>query len=655
MPSTASEPDEVAADKGAGRGHVPTYRFAFSWEGPYGHAVHLVENYAKGGVVLDLGCGYAAIGEVLRDAGWEYVGGDRDTDAVADVVSRGLECHVIDLAASEGLAGRLADLLEDRPVAAVIMLDIIEHLPDPTAVLGQLAELSELLATDGHEAPLLVTSIPNVAHFDLAAKLVGGRWDVTPSGLLDRTHLQLFTEKRVNSELGRLGWQECGREDVVLEHSDQWFPSDHPYLVEGGPVHDHLRSLRAAADPNMAVNQFVRAYRRLPSPLSSDLHLPRATSDGAAAKVPMIDDPYLSVLTRTGGTRPSMLAEALTCLAAQTLEDLEVIVLVQGDDSIVESTRAVVGSFEDDFISRVRVEQVRGDNRSAPLNAGLALARGRYVAFLDEDDLVTADWAQRFAEGAARAPGKLVRSVCDVRVVRKANPEEEAMGAAPVTLTKPTGEFGARFDAVAHLAVNATPLSSFALPRSLVTELQFRFDEQLEAGEDWDFVLRAALVLGVEDTGYVTSIHQRWADSDEKTATEAPGIGDAVRAEILSRLDSAPLLLPPGSATKLARLSDGIGPVRTHDDQGADLECALDEARLALVESRETLQFAEDRLGGESAQTEDLLIVIDQLERRARQAERTQTELLASEFWRMTAPLRALVTLIRSDRRSDRT
>ena len=169
---------------------------------------------------------------------------------------RGLECHVIDLAASEGLAGRLADLLEDRPVAAVIMLDIIEHLPDPTAVLGQLAELSELLATDGHEAPLLVTSIPNVAHFDLAAKLVGGRWDVTPSGLLDRTHLQLFTEKRVNSELGRLGWQECGREDVVLEHSDQWFPSDHPYLVEGGPVHDHLRSLRAAADPNMAVNQF---------------------------------------------------------------------------------------------------------------------------------------------------------------------------------------------------------------------------------------------------------------------------------------------------------------------------------------------------------------------------------------------------------------
>ena len=218
------------------------------------------------------------------------------------------------------------------------------------------------------------------------------------------------------------------------------------------------------------------------------------------------------------------------------------------------------------------------------------------------------------------------------------------MGPAPVTLTKPIGEFGDRFEVVSHLAMNATPLSSFALPRSLVTELEFGFDEELEAGEDWDFVLRAALVLGVEDTGYVTSIHQRWADADE-----APGSGDAVRAEILSRLDDAPLLLPPGSASELARLMGETGLAGVRDDHAEELEGALDEARLALVEAREALE--EDRRGGESVQTEDLLVLIDQLERRARQAERTQTELLNSEFWRMTAPLRALVTLIRGDRR----
>jgi len=370
MPSTASEPGEAAARESVGPEQVPTYRFSFSWEGPYGHAVRLVESHVRRGLVLDLGCGYAAVGEVLRDAGWEYVGGDRDVDAVADVVSRGLEGHVVDLATGEGLAGRLADLIAGRPVGAVLMLDIIEHLPDPSAVLRELAELSWSLAAAGGDAPVLVTSIPNVAHFDLAAKLVGGRWDVTPSGLLDRTHLQMFTEQRVVSDLERFGWQECGRDDVVMERSDQWFPLDHPFLVEGGPVHDHLRSLRSAADPNMAVNQFVRAYRLGGRPPTSDRHLPKPAAEGAPTEGTAVDPPLLSVLTRTEGTRPSMLAEALTCLAAQTLEDLEVIVLVHGDDpGALESSGAVVSSFEEGFASRVRVEQVRGGSRAAPLNA----------------------------------------------------------------------------------------------------------------------------------------------------------------------------------------------------------------------------------------------------------------------------------------------
>jgi SAM-dependent methyltransferase len=653
MPSTASEPGEVAAEERDGPEQVPTYRFSFSWDGPYGHAVHLVERYAQRGVVLDLGCGYAAVGEVLREAGWEYVGADRDTDAVADVVSRGLEGHVIDLAMSKDLAGKLIDLLEGRSVGAVILLDIIEHLPDPFSVLRELAELSSLLAADGRDAPVLVTSIPNVAHFDLAAKLVGGRWDVTPSGLLDRTHLQMFTEKRIDAELGRLGWQECGRDDVVLEHSDQWFPLDHPFLVEGGLVHDHLRSLRAAADPNMTVNQFVRAYCRVPRASPSDRHLSLPAPDGATANDPAIDHPFISVLTRTQGTRPCMLAETLTCLAAQTLEDLEVIVLVQGDDpEALESSEAVVRSFEEGFVSRIRVAQIRGHSPSVPLNAGLALARGRYVAFLDEGDLVTADWAQRFAEGAARAPGKLVRSVCDVRHVRRRTPEEEAMGASPVTLTKPLGEFRDRFDAISHLAVNMTPLLSFALPRSLVTELHFRFDEQFAVGEDWDFLVRAALVVGVEDTGHVTSIHQRWADEGTTTTTVPSEVWNAAHYKMLSKLDGAPLLLPPGSAMELACLAGDASLAATHEAQRAELERALNDAGGAFAEAQESSRFKADRLGGESAQTESLLVRIDQLERRVRQAEQARDDVFASEFWRITAPLRALVTLIRGDRRS---
>jgi len=91
-----------------------------------------------------------------------------------------------------------------------------------------------------------VISVPNVTHVDLGGKLLAGHWDVTPTGLLDRTHLRFFTSDTIDGVLRGTGWHEVGRRDFHLRESDQHFPAGHPVLATGSLVADHLRVLQCA-------------------------------------------------------------------------------------------------------------------------------------------------------------------------------------------------------------------------------------------------------------------------------------------------------------------------------------------------------------------------------------------------------------------------
>jgi SAM-dependent methyltransferase len=667
MPNTDSDLGAVDHPPPSATEEDPPYRFAFSWDGPYGSAVQLVEALAPPGLVLDLGCGYGAVGEVLADRGRHYVGADVDPRAISNLRERRLEGHIVDLTVRDGLRESLAGLIDGRPVGAVLLLDALEHLIDPLGVLEELAGLWDASAAAGPAPPVLVTSIPNVAHFDLAAKLVGGRWDVTPSGLLDRTHLQMFTADRIQRQFSAAGWKECGRDDVILDHSDQSFPPDHPLLIDSGTARDYLWSLRSEADPYGTVNQFVRAYRLDQGLTGPELPVPDSEAESFPDDVDasLTPAPFLSVLTRTQGNRPVMLAEALSCLAAQTLDSLEVFVLVHTDDvAAVASVRALVATFADDFASRVRVEQIRGGGRAAPLNAGLECAKGRYIACLDDDDLVTADWAECFQRCAAEGPGKVVRSICYSRAIRQAGDDEQGGSAQRVTLTKPFPEFVDKygtyetFDTLLHFERNTTPLMSFALPRSLVTELHLSFDDRMAVCEDWDFLLRAALIVGVVDSRTITAIYHRWED-DGSTTSEVPlPQWDAAHQQFLQALDSKPLLLPSGSASAIARLVrdsriEGGFDLERHqflqeiaamEERARDVERDRDDERRQWEERTRILEQDRDEQLNVRHLQHQHVVAIDE---RIRIVEAERDGLINSKWWRLTAPLRRASTLLR--------
>lgn len=81
---------------------------------------------------------------------------------------------------------------------AVLLGNVIEHVVDPAAVLRAAARC---LDRSSAGEPVVVVSVPNVAHADVRLALASGRWTYRDTGILDRTHLHFLTGDRL-IELG---------------------------------------------------------------------------------------------------------------------------------------------------------------------------------------------------------------------------------------------------------------------------------------------------------------------------------------------------------------------------------------------------------------------------------------------------------------------
>lgn len=534
--------------------------FDFAWRSPYGHIVRLVEELALSpGLVLDIGCGTAPLAEQLAERGYQYLGLEIDEEAIALMIERGIDARWLDLRKHETLAAEIVELVAGRPVAAILMLDVLEHIPAPNDFLAALRTTTTQLGR-----PPLLMSVPNATHIDVVAKLTAARWDMRPSGLLDQTHVGFFGEARLTEMLAGHGWRQMAENDFSLDPSDQHFPADLAHIEAQTNLGAFLRAVREAADDHAIVNQFVRAYVLLET-------TPRAPEADTSPA------PFLSVAMRTTGDREIALLDALTCLAAQTDPDFEVLLAVHHHDPArAELCRQLVSTFHPSFAFRVRVLEVVGGGRSRPLNAALDEARGRYLAFLDDDDLVTGDWVEQFRVGAERRPGRIVRSAsADQSHALRSGPLMPYEPTGPVAVTRPL-----RFDALAHYHHNETPICSFALPMQTLRSLRLRFDESLAVVEDWDLLMRTSTWTGVVDTEVVTSLYRRWDAVEGSLAQHDAQVWDVAREAVLDRLDAGPVLLPAGT---VRRLASNAAHYRIED--ATDPRVAALEAQLAAFEN----------------------------------------------------------------------
>ena len=561
------------------------YGFGYDADGPYGRIVALLGAHVPVGTVVDIGCGNAAIAEPLRDLGYGYIGVDLDSDTVAAVRARGWEAHQLDLSRDEELADAIAALAAGRTIVAFTALDVIEHLPAPRR---SLRAIHAAMTRTGAE--WLGVSIPNVAHVDLGLKLLSGRWDVTPTGLLDDTHISLYTEARLRADTSATGFEPGPADDFHRDDSDQAFPSGLLTLSRSTPLSRLLRSVRARADIHATTNQFVRLFRRgaAPEAPESDHH----------STLP--DVPFLTVLVPCSGL--AELRDLAAELSRQTVTDFEVVVLSYGSEQL--DLAAVRSAFDQATVERVRLEVVDGGARTAALAHGVAVARGLYVSVAEPRFELGPDWVEQFLS-AAVDEGPIVHS---------------GIGGVTESL---------RFDFGSNLRAPRTPLATVAIPRAAFTQLGIGFDPAFEALEGLDVVLLAATWCGVVDTEAFTVL-QRSANEEAFTAAQ-----QSVVAELLALLDAAPLLLPEGSATRLLST-----PARSeHPTRAVDAD-ATRQRVLASLHSPGALQ----RFGA-ATRTEILVGEIDAQRGRAEAAEVALAAMERSRVWRATKPVRWLMQL----------
>ncbi|MBV9928473.1 MAG: glycosyltransferase family 2 protein [Acidobacteria bacterium] len=190
----------------------------------------------------------------------------------------------------------------------------------------------------------------------------------------------------------------------------------------------------------------------------------------------MTDGPHVSVVIPTYNRAP-LLGRSVRSVLAQTYRDFELIVV---DDGSTDETAAVVEGFEDPRVTYVRLARKGG--AGAARNAGVRLARGRFLAFQDSDDeWLPSKLSQQMSE-FERGPSTLGVVYTDMQRVW-GDGTTSRLAAPDVHSGRLLGDTAA-FYQVCDLGVQSTVI------RREFLDAAGHFDERLPALEDLELFIR---------------------------------------------------------------------------------------------------------------------------------------------------------------------
>ena len=143
--------------------------------------------------VLDVGCGEGINLEYLK----KYKGAKKvDGIEVNSEIAKKAQERV-DYIINQSIEDPELELPKEE-YDLILCLDVLEHLYDPWNVLKK---LEGCLKPNG----IIVSSIPNIQHWNVILHILRGRWDYKDAGFWDNTHLRFFTNNSIRKMVHQAG------------------------------------------------------------------------------------------------------------------------------------------------------------------------------------------------------------------------------------------------------------------------------------------------------------------------------------------------------------------------------------------------------------------------------------------------------------------
>ena len=212
----------------------------------------------------------------------------------------------------------------------------------------------------------------------------------------------------------------------------------------------------------------------------------------------LISNPSVSVIMRSFNRSPKIIREALTSLENQIYQNFEVIFV---EDGTCNARSIILEEFSTLDITYISLKENRG--RSYAGNVGLKESKGKYVCFLDDDDLLFADHLEVLVREIERAP--FLDAVYSKAFVTPVTIENKSLGEYKVH--DYFVEFGGEFNKLRLIQGNYFPIQSVLFKKKL-SYANGGFDETIDFHEDWDLWLRYALKSQFKLVDKVTSIYR---------------------------------------------------------------------------------------------------------------------------------------------------